>query len=101
MSVALNFGNRKGIWGSTQKRGASSLAGLAPSYKPASLELKSMRDIRNSTEDHRGREGKQYEKKSERETNHEKLLTMGNKLRVAGGAVGVLSNWVMGIKEGT
>ena len=39
-------------------------------------------------EDHRGREGKLNGKKSERETNHERLLTIGNKLRVAGGEVG-------------
>ena len=43
--------------------------------------------IRNSTEDHRGREGKPNEKKSERETNHERLLTLKSKLRVAGGEV--------------
>ena len=40
--------------------------------------------LRNSTEDHRGREQKLNGKTSERETNHEKLLTLGNKLRVAG-----------------
>ena len=40
-----------------------------------------MRNIRNSTEDHRGREGKLNGKKSERETNDERLLTIGNKLR--------------------
>ena len=34
-----------------------------------------MRDIRNSTEDHKEREGKLNEKKSERETKHERLLT--------------------------
>ena len=44
-----------------------------------------MWNIRNSTEDHRGREGKWNGKKSERETNHERL--MGKKLRVVGGEV--------------
>ena len=39
----------------------------------------------NSVEDHRGREGKLNGKKSERETNHERLWTPGNKLRVAEG----------------
>ena len=43
--------------------------------------------IRNSTDDHRGKEGKLNGKKSERETNHERLLNIGNKLRVAGGEV--------------
>ena len=47
-----------------------------------------MWNIRNNTEDHRGREGKLNGKKSERMTNHERLLTKGNKLRVAGGVVG-------------
>ena len=38
---------------------------------------------------------------SERETNHERLLTIGNKLRVTGREVGGGSgNWVMGNKEG-
>ena len=35
-----------------------------------------------------GREGKLNGKKSERETNHERLLTMGKKPRVTGGEVG-------------
>ena len=39
-------------------------------------------NIRNSVEDHRRREGKLNGKKSERETNHERLWTSGNKLRV-------------------
>ena len=40
-------------------------------------------------------------KSSEREKNHETLLTIGNKLRVAGGEVGGrMGNWVMGIMEG-
>ena len=54
----------------------------------------------NSTEDHRGREGKLNGKSSEREKNHESLLTIGNKLRIAGGVVGGgMGNWVIGIKE--
>ena len=44
-----------------------------------------MWNIRNSTEDHRGREGKLNGKSSEREKNRERTLTTGNKLRVAGG----------------
>ena len=43
-----------------------------------------MWNIRNSTEDHRRRERKQNGKSSEREKNHERLLTIGNKLRFAG-----------------
>ena len=40
--------------------------------------------------------------KSERETNHKRLLTIGNTMRVAGGGVGGgWGNWVIGIKEGT
>ena len=39
--------------------------------------------------------------KSERETNHKRLLITGSKLRVAGGVgVGRPGNWVIGIKEG-
>ena len=45
-------------------------------------------ELRNSTEDHRGSEGKLNGKKLEGETNHEGLLTIGNKLRVAGGEMG-------------
>ena len=37
-----------------------------------------------------------------RKTNHERLLTLGNKQRVAEGEVGGgWGNWVMGPKEGT
>jgi len=32
---------------------------------------------------------------------HKRLLTIGNGLRVAGGEMGGLGNWVMGIKDGT
>ena len=48
-----------------------------------------MWNIRNSTEDQREREGKLNGKKSEKETNRKRLLTIGNKLRGAGGVVGV------------
>lgn len=34
------------------------------------------------------KKGRKYKIKREREANHEKLLTMGNKLRTAGGEVG-------------
>ena len=44
-----------------------------------------MQNLRNKTNQHRGREGKI---KTEREENHERLLTLVNKLRVAGGEVG-------------
>ena len=47
-----------------------------------------MWDVRNSAEGHRGREGKLNGKSSERETNHERLSTPGNKLRITGGEVG-------------
>ena len=57
---------------------------------------------RNRAEDHRVKERKLNGKSSERETNHERLLTIGNKLRVAGGEVaGRWGKWVMGIEEGT
>ena len=61
-----------------------------------------MWNLRNKTEDHGGREGKIKQVKSERETNHKRLLIIGNKLRVAEGEVGGgVGNWVMGIKEDT
>ena len=44
-----------------------------------------MWNIRNNTEDHRGREGKLKEEKSEREKNHERLWAPGNKLRISEG----------------
>ena len=54
-----------------------------------------MWNIRNSTEEHKGREGKRNGKKSEGETNHERLWTLGNKLRVTEGrGWGEGSNWV-------
>ena len=39
-----------------------------------------MWNARTSMEEHRGREGKLNGKKSEKETNHERLLIIGNKL---------------------
>ena len=46
-----------------------------------------MWNMRNRAEDHWGREGKLNGKSPEREKNHERLLTIGHKLRVAGGGV--------------
>ena len=51
-------------------------------------------NICHSTEDHRGREGKLNGKKSERETNHERLWTPGTKLRVTEGR-----GWGDGVTE--
>ena len=57
-----------------------------------------MWNIRNSAEDHRRTEGKLNGKKLEREANHERLVTLGNKLRVAEGrGVGRAGNWVVSI----
>ena len=47
-----------------------------------------------------GRE-KENKMKSERETNHKRLLIIRNKLRVAGEEWLGWGNWVMDIKEGT
>ena len=47
-----------------------------------------MWNITNRVENHRAREGKLNGKKSETETNCKRLLTLGNKLRVAGGGLG-------------
>ena len=61
-----------------------------------------MWNIRNSMEDHGGREGKLNGKKAERETNHKRLWNLGNKLRVTeGSGLGGWGNRVIGIKEGT
>ena len=46
-----------------------------------------MWNLRNRTDEHRGREGK-IRKKPEREANHKRLLNTENKLRVAGREVG-------------
>ena len=47
-----------------------------------------MWNLRNKAKDHRGREEKMKQDKPERETNHKRLLIIGNKLRVAGGELG-------------
>lgn len=45
-----------------------------------------MWNLGSKTDEHRGRKGKIKNKiKTEREANHKRLLTIGNKLRVAGG----------------
>ena len=50
-----------------------------------SYDLTHRWNLRNKTEEHRGREGKLNKTKSERETKHKRPLIIGNKLRVAGG----------------
>ena len=53
-------------------------------------------NLRNKTDEHRGRG------KKEREGNHERLLTRENKLRISGReGGGGCAKWVMGMKEGT
>ena len=59
-----------------------------------------MWNIRNSTEDHRGREGKLKGEKSEMETNHERLWALGNKQGFRRKRGGEWAYQVMGIKEG-
>ena len=60
-----------------------------------------MRNIRNSERDYKERRGTEWEK-LERETNHERLLTLGNKQRVVEGELaGGWGNWVMGTQEST
>ena len=55
----------------------------------------------NSIENHGVGEGKLNGKSSEREKNHERLMTTVNKLRAAGRKVdGRWGDWVMGINEG-
>ena len=46
-----------------------------------------MGNIRDSERDYKGKEGTEWEQ-LERETNHERLLTLGNEQRVAEGEVG-------------
>lgn len=46
-------------------------------------------NIRNSVEDHRGRKGILNGKESEKEINHMRLLTLGNRLRIAEGSGGM------------
>ena len=54
-------------------------------------------NLRNKTDEHRGREGK-----NNRDTNPKSILNTGNKVRVAGGEVGGgWAKWAMGTKEGT
>ena len=48
-------------------------------------DLTHMWNLRNKTEDHRGRERKIKQDEIREEINHKKLLTTGDKLRVAGG----------------
>ena len=60
-----------------------------------------MWNIRYSAEDQRGRDGKLNGKKSERETDHERLWTPENKQGYRREGVGGWGNRVMGIKEGT
>ena len=54
------------------------------SERQLSYAFTHMWNVRNSAEDHRGREGKQNGKRSERETNRKRLLVIGHKLKVAG-----------------
>ena len=43
-----------------------------------------MWNLRNTTDEHKGKEGKLNNIKTEREANHKRLLNTENKLRVAG-----------------
>jgi len=54
--------------------------------RQTSCDFTHMWNLRAKTDEHRGREGKIRWK--QRETNHKRLLTLGNKLRVDGGEVG-------------
>ena len=58
-----------------------------------------MWNISKSEGDHR-RRGELSEEKLKRKTNHERLLTLGNKELWKGRWVGGWGSWVMGIKEG-
>ena len=61
-----------------------------------------MWNIRNSREIIRRRKGKMKGGKPEGEMNHERLWTLGNKLRVLEGrGMGGWVSMVMGLKEGT
>ena len=57
-----------------------------------------MWNLRYKTDERKGREAKNNTK-TERETNHKRLLNTENKLGVAGGEGG-WAKWMMGIKEG-
>ena len=61
-----------------------------------------MCNLRNRTDEHMGREGEIRRKQAGRQTIR-RLLTIGNKLRVAGREIGggMWGNWMIGIKEGT
>ena len=64
---------------------------LLPLFKmqlPKNNNKKLIKCSLRCAEDHRRREGKLNGKKSERETNHMRLLALGNKLRVSGGERG-------------
>ena len=53
-----------------------------------------MWNLRNTTDEPRGREGKLNNIKTEREANHKRLLNTEKKMRVAGGDVsGDRLNW--------
>ena len=61
-----------------------------------------MWNLRNVTEDHGGREGRQNSYKQRgREANHKRLLNTENKLRVDGGGAKDRGKQVRGIEEGT
>ena len=68
-----------GTGGDNAKRNKSS------SERQLSYGFTHMWNIKNRVEDYRGREGKLNGKKSDRKTNHERLWTPGNKLRVSEG----------------
>ena len=59
-----------------------------------------MWNIRNSERDHKGG-GKLSGEKLERKTNHERLLTLGDKGLQKGRWVRGWGDWVTGYKEGT
>lgn len=44
--------------------------------------------IQETNQDHRGRVGKKETRRNQRETNHKRLVVIGNKLRAAGGVSG-------------
>ena len=74
------------------------LSEISQSERQLSYGLTQLWNIRNSERDHKGsgRRGLSGEK-LEMETNHERLLTLGSKQRIAEGEVGGgWRNWVMG-----
>ena len=58
------------------------------SQRQKSYDFTHMRTLRHKTDEHKGMEAKKYIK-TERKTNHKRLLNTENKLRVAGGN----ANW--------